>query len=204
MKPAHLEVLVEEPSAEEALKRILPGVLGETSCAIYRYEGKKQLLQRLPQRLRGYARWLPPQYRILVLVDRDDDDCQELKARLEAAALSAGLTTRSRRGDSGQVVTRIAVEELEAWFFGDWDAVRAAYPRVKPNVPARQPYRDPDAIQGGTWEALERILKKAGYFRTGLRKIEAARAIATHMEPHRNRSASFRTFLEVLEDFAES
>jgi hypothetical protein len=37
-------------------------------------------------------------------------------------------------------------------------------------------YRDPDGVLGGTWEALERILKRAGYFKTGLRKMECARA----------------------------
>jgi hypothetical protein len=25
------------------------------------------------------------------------------------------------------VVNRLAIEELEAWYFGDWEAVRAAY-----------------------------------------------------------------------------
>lgn len=35
-------------------------------------------------------------------------------------------------------------------------------------------------------------MKKAGYFETGLRKIECARTIAQHMEPARNTSPSFQ------------
>ena len=59
---------------------------------------------------------------------------------------------------------RIVMEELEAWNFGDWEAVRAAYPRVSKGVPRQVGYRDPDAIAGRTWEAFERIMKRSGYF----------------------------------------
>ena len=89
------------------------------------------------------------------------------------------------------------IEELEAWYFGDWQAVRRAFPRVSPTVPDRRGYRDPDAI-AGTWEAFERILQRHGYFRGGLRKTEAARVIAAHMDPARNRSKSFAVFHRTL------
>ncbi len=95
-------------------------------------------------------------------------------------------------------MNRLAIEELEAWFFGDWDAVRAAYPRVSKVIPNQANYRDPDAIKGGTWEAFERVLQRAEYFQTGLRKIEAARAVAGHWQPDSNRSRSFRVFRDVL------
>ena len=90
------------------------------------------------------------------------------------------------------------IEELEAWYFGDWEAVRAAYPRLKPTVPRPARYRVPDAIKGGTWEAFERIMQRHGYFETGLRKIEAARAVAARMEVDRNRSLSFVRFHEII------
>jgi hypothetical protein len=98
------------------------------------------------------------------------------------------------------VAIRLAIEELEAWYFGDWDAVRAAYPRVPDTIPNQANYRDPDAIAGGTWEAFERVLKRAGYFQTGLRKIEAARAISEHWQLEGNRSHSFRVFVKVLQE----
>ena len=59
-------------------------------------------------------------------------------------------------------------------------------------------FRDPDAIPGGTWEAFERILKRAGYFPTGLRKIEAARSIAPHVDPWASRSNSFARFRDAV------
>ena len=58
------------------------------------------------------------------------------------------------------------------------------------------------AIQGGTWEAFERILKRHGYFSTGLRKSKAARAVGAHFEPSRSRSRSFTNFHEAITDTA--
>ena len=78
--------------------------------------------------------------------------------------LLGNLENRLKR----QLVNRVVIEELEAWYFGDWEAVRSAYPRVSPTVPNQSRYRNPDSVQGGTWEAFERILKGHGYFRTGL------------------------------------
>lgn len=185
---------------EVALRAILPKLLGQITFDVYRHQCKEELLERLPERMRGYKGWLPPTFRVVVLVDRDDDDCKELKAKLEQGARGAGLVTRStaKRGARPQVVNRIVVEELEAWFFGDWDAVRSVYPRVSPTIPTQAKYREPDAVRGGTGEAFERVLQEAGYFKGGLRKMEAARAIAPHMIPDRNTSKSFRVFLQAL------
>jgi hypothetical protein len=199
MAVEHLEVMVEEPSMEAALERILPKIVGDLSFAIYPHQCKGELLQRLPERLQGYSSWLPPTWRILVVVDRDDDDCGQLKMRLEKIVTKAGLGPRAHGREKVCAVTnRIAIEELEAWYFGDWEAVRAAYPRVSQTIPAQAKYRDPDAIGGGTWEALERVLQGAGYFKGGLRKIEAARTIAAEMDPERNRSRSFQTLRRAL------
>ena len=204
MRVRHVEFLVEEPSMEAALRLLAPKILGDLSFQVYSYQCKDDLLTKLPQRLRGYAQWLPQDARIVVVVDRDSDDCHRLKVRLERSAREAGLRTRTSAGSTGfyTVVNRLAIEELEAWYFGDWEAVRAAYPRVSDKVPGRAPYRDPDAIRGGTWEAFEGLLQRAGYFKGGLRKIEAARAIAQHWEPARNTSTSFRVLRDVLQEMA--
>lgn len=195
-----LYVLVEEPSMEEALQRLLPKMLSPGVCAeIRQFQCKDDLLKQLPQRLMGYAQWLPDTAKVMVIVDRDDDDCNRLKEKLEQMAHQAGLGTRQRPVQGQfQVINRIAIEELEAWFFGDWDAVRVAYPKVDSTVPKKAGYRDPDAVKGGTWEAMERELQKKGYFRQGLRKLELARSVASHMDPARNRSQSFCCFRNAL------
>ena len=107
----HVEILVEEPSMETALRLLLPGVIGDLSYNIYPYQGKQDLLARLPERLRGYHKFIPADWRIVVLLDCDDEDCRELKERMEKAALDAGLKTKSSvRGGSYAVVNRLAME----------------------------------------------------------------------------------------------
>ncbi len=203
MTVEHVEFLVEELSMEIFLRGILPRVLGDVSFDVYPSQCKEDLLERLPERLQGYAGWLPDSWRLVIMVDRDYDDCRDLKRRLENMAGEAGLLTRTEAVDQPySIVNRIVIEELEAWYFGDWEAVRQAYPRVPRTVPMQAKYRDPDSILGGTWEAFERVLKRAGYFDGGLRKIEAAKMISRYSEPSRNRSRSFSVFHSALVEMA--
>ncbi len=202
MPVAHLELLVEEPSMEAFLRSLLPRLLPQDrTFEVHPFQGKSDLLGKLGSRLRGYAAWLPADWRIVVVVDRDDQDCRELKRQLESIARGAGLRTRSHSGNAPwQLVNRIAIEELEAWYFGDWAAVRSAYPRASANVPRRQGFRDPDAIAGGTWEAFERVMQAHGYFKGGLLKIEAARAIGAHIDSARSSSHSLRAFSAAISE----
>jgi Domain of unknown function (DUF4276) len=198
MSIAHWEVLVEEASMEQLLRVLMPRMVGRATFAIHAHQGKHHLMARLSARLRGYARWLPAEACVLVVVDRDDQDCHALKRRLDGAAAGIRWVTGGPVSGAVRVLNRIAIEELEAWYFGDWAAVRAAYPGVAGNLPRQRGYRDPDLIQGGTWEAFERVLQRAGYFSGGLRKIEAAQTIAKHMDPARNTSPSFRALRDAL------
>lgn len=190
---------------EAFLRAFLPKLLGDQQFNIYPFQDKGQLLTRLPNRLKGYAKWIPEGHRIVVIVDQDDEACDQLKAQLEQMASDAALFTRSRRDSNNvfTVINRIAIEELEAWYFGDWEAVRRAYPRVSATVPQQAAYRDPDAIRGGTWERFEQLLQRSGYFKSGLRKIEAAQAIGIHVEPARNRSRSFQHLRDALLELTE-
>ena len=197
----YLEFLLEEPSAEAVLRTILPKILsGNISYDFFVFKGKEHLLKNLPERLKTYRQWISDDWRIFVLIDEDRKDCHELKAKLEQAAHEAGFVTKSSAAENEdfQVVNRLAIEELEAWFFGDVEALHAAYPRVSQNLQYQERYRDPDAIQGGTYEALERLLIRQNYFRERIPKPTVAQNIAQHMEPSRNRSKNFQVFVEGL------
>jgi hypothetical protein len=191
----HFEFLLEEETAEKVLDNLLPHIVtGEHTYRCIRFQGKKDLLKNLPKELKGYARWIPNDYRIVVLLDRDRDDCIQLKSQLNQMAIDAGLIIKSPQNNNVfQVINRIAIEEIEAWFFGDADAMRAAYPRLSKNFETKATYRIPDNISN-TWESMERILQRSGYFKTGLRKTEAAYEISKNMHPLKNRSKSFQIF----------
>jgi len=197
-----IDFLVEEPSMEVFLAALLQRRQSGLQYAIHVFQGKRDLLRKLPSRLTAYSRWLGSAQRIVVIVDCDQDDCHVLKARLEDMALGAGLATRShpRADGSFSVVDRIAVEELEAWYLGDPEALRAAFPRLPENLCSGARFRNPDAILGGTWEALERLLRQHGYYQGGLAKMDLARRVAPHIDWTRNRSRSFQSFRQALDE----
>lgn len=201
----HFEVLVEEISAETALRALLPEILGPMhTFQIRSHRGKPDLLAKLPDRLKGYRSWIPDHYRLVILIDEDRENCHLLKDRLESLAADAGFRTRSCRAADGSfiVLNRIAVEELEAWLLGDPEALRIAFPKLPRAFHEKARYRLPDAVKGGTWEALEALLQQSGYYPAGLAKIETARRVAEHMDPDRNRSPSFCQFRDALREMA--
>lgn len=167
---------------EAALELILPKILREgVRIEIRQFQCKDELLKRLPQRLNGYAKWLPESSRILVLVDRDGDDCVVLKQKLEVIAATARLGTKtSPLNGRVHVINRIAIEELEAWFFGDWKAVRQAYGRMDKNTPAKAPYRNPAQFQGEPGKrSKEKCKKEATSIRDSERSNSPAQSPVT-------------------------
>ena len=201
----HVEFLLEEPSAEALLEALVPRLLGpEVTFALHPFQGKHDLMAKLPARLRAYPTWLPHVYGdawcIVVLRDEDREDCRAVKREMERIASDAGLVTRTavREGAPSpfRVVNRIAIEEIEAWYFGDVDALHTVFPEVPITLAAREGFRNPDAIGGGTAEALERLL--ATRYPTGLPKREVARIVGPHLAPERNRSGSFCCFRDAL------
>jgi hypothetical protein len=197
-----IEFLVEEPSAEEALKHLLPRLIKQRAqWKLINLGSKYKLLKALPQRLAAYRQRIAAgeNLRVVVLVDRDNDDCAALKVQLEDAARRSSLATKSDPDIDGQfyVVNRIVIEELESWFIGDPAALRQAFTSL-PRIDERSGiFRTPD--NGGTWEALHRFLKRHGIYKSSYPKIDAARRIAPNLDPQANRSPSFRIFVQGVE-----
>lgn len=197
----HFEFLVEEPSIEAALNNMLPYILpSSVTYAIRVFQGKQDLLKKLPVHLSGYKRWIPEDYRIVILVDRDNDDCLRLKRKLEEIALEAQFTTKSSvpRFDSFQVLNRIVIEELESWFFGNRRAIKTAYPKISNNFVNKPRIINPDDISD-PWKKLEKVLQRYRYYPQGMPKIEVAQNISLHMDPERNCSPSFQVFRRGLD-----
>jgi len=196
-----LDIFVEEPSAEAFLRAMLPRRFpAGRSFKVLPHQGKDDLLAKLESRLTVYAGGGLQDRRVVVLVDRDADDCHALKRRLESIVAKTRLATRTQNNTRWRVATRIAIEELEAWYFGEWSAVQKVYRGAK--LSKAESARNPDFVAGGTWEQLERVLQRAGYFKGGLRKIELARNIGAHFDPDRCTSRSFRRFYEAVMEAA--
>lgn len=64
---------------EAALLELVPKMVPDHSFELHPHRGKPDLLRKLEGRLRGYARWNVPNVRVVVVIDRDADDCHALK-----------------------------------------------------------------------------------------------------------------------------
>lgn len=207
----HFEVLTEDQSGGIAVDILLKRILGENrkehSWKIIPYKGlgrippamrgtvdpnKRILLDRLPTILQGYGRSLGGESAVVVVVDLDRRDCLEFKRELVAIWNSCNPRPVT--------LFRIAIEETEAWLLGDREAIMAAYPRAKTSVLDKY---EQDSICG-TWEVLADAVQRGGakylikrrYRETGAAKCEWARKITPHMVLERNRSPSFRAFVD--------
>jgi hypothetical protein len=82
----------------------------------------------LPKVLRGYGK-TPGIDAVVVVLDTDKRDCAAFLTELKAAAAACN--------PAPDTLFRLAIEEIEAWYFGDQAALLAAYPRAKMDVLGR-------------------------------------------------------------------
>ena len=198
-----IHVLVEGPSETALLrpwlKRFQPG----HSHHIVEHQGKgslpkdpaappnpvrRGLLDQLPAKLRAYGATLDPRTdRVLVLVDADDDDCVALKRSM--AELLAVHDSRP------MAMFRIAVEEVEAFYLGDVEAIRGAFGRVR-----RTQYNSyqQDSIVG-TWEAFQAVIAAKYVDKVGWAQRMGQTLGTEFSGPRCNRSPSFVQFCRALQ-----
>ncbi|HJK97010.1 MAG TPA: DUF4276 family protein [Polyangiaceae bacterium LLY-WYZ-14_1] len=173
-----LVFLLEEPSARELLRPLLPKLIpSSVRTQFIVFEGKQDLERKLVRRIRGY---LTPETHFVVVRDQDAGDCLEVKRRLVELVTAAG------RPDT---LVRIACRELESWVLGDLFAVGEAYgvPKLA-DLQQRRSYRDPDRIVRPV-EELKRHVR-------GYQKLDGARRVAPFLRPQHNTSRSFRAFCQ--------
>ena len=115
-----LVFLLEEKSTQKFLMNFLPELGFRKGEYLFPkiYQGKQDLLENFIRELRG---WGVPGIRFIMLVDKDGDECRELKARILAKA------EKKCRKQFEQLRVRILCRELEAWYLGDLAALRSVY-----------------------------------------------------------------------------
>jgi hypothetical protein len=121
------------------------------------------------------------------VLDADRRNCVDFLAELKALAAACNPAPNT--------LFRIAIEEMEAWYFGDRQALTTAYPKAKTEVLNR--YAQDNVC--GTWELLadaiypggSTAIQKAGWPLPGQVKCEWAEKIGPLLDPERNDSPSF-------------
>jgi hypothetical protein len=194
-----------EGRADEAfLKEWLPRLLPAHPFIVLPHQGKgrlstnptkkpdprqRGLLDQLPAKLRAYGKSLNSDAdRVVVLVDLDDQNCCDLKHRLNRLLRHCH--------PKPAVLFRIAIEETEAFFLGDSAAVKKAFPQAKVGKIRRY---EQDSICG-TWEFLQNVIGDRGGSED---KVAWAEAIGRHLTTEwkgrkANNSPSFCIFCKGL------
>lgn len=212
----HLEILTEDSSTARLMEHLLPKLIGPYSephtWQIHSYAGighiprdlgkvaaprTRMLLNELPRLLRGYVK-TPGIDAVVVVMDADRRECQALLSDLRSLAASCNA--------DHLVMFRLAIEETEAWFFGDQSALVSAYPNAK--LPTLASYVQDSVC--GTWELLADAIhpggvksaKKAGWPIIGQIKHEWANRIGPFMDPESNQSPSFAKLRDGLRRLA--
>lgn len=206
----HLEVLVEDASGGKLLEALMPKLLahngGHHTYRIHSYKGigripknlgkvgdpsKRILLDQIPRLLRGYGK-TPGIDAVMIVLDSDRRDCRVFVEELREMANNCNPAPTN--------MFRLAIEEVEAWYFGDNKALMEAYPRAKNEV--LKQYKQ-DSICD-TWELLadavypggSKAVKDAGWPLPGQIKYEWAEKIGPLLDLDRNVSPSFSKLKE--------
>jgi hypothetical protein len=175
---SELVFLLEEASAEEMLKGLLPRLLPTgVNVRFITFEGKSDLENNLVRRLRGY---LVPNAQFVVLRDKDSGDCKAIKARLVEKCITANRPN---------ALIRIACHELENWYLADLAAVERAL--EIPNLSSKQgqvKFLTPDNLANAVQE-LDRLTNHQ------YQKISGSRDIGPYLDLDNTRSHSFAVFI---------
>ncbi|MCX6580972.1 MAG: hypothetical protein NT166_12410 [Candidatus Aminicenantes bacterium] len=211
----HFEILVEDQSGKKALDILVPRIIGDNhTFKVYSYKGigriprnmkntanadNRILLENLPKLLKGYGRTFhgysknqKDSYQaVLILVCDLDEKClKDFRQDLFGILNSCN--------PKPEIYFCIAIEEGEAWFLGDLNAINNAYPKAKATI--LNSYEN-DSICG-TWEKLADAvypggsskLSEKGWQGIGAEKSKWAETIAPKMDIMNNNSPSFRYF----------
>lgn len=206
----HFEFLTEDKSSGKAMDILIPKMLGNgITYKIHTYKGigripkgmspkndanKRFLLDQLPRLLRGYGK-TPECGIIVVICDLDNRDKRQFLSELNGV-----LNTCNPKP---QTLFCISVEEFEAWYLGDLEAIQKAYPHAKKLF--LNNYVN-DSICG-TWELLadavykggHTALSKKGWQEVGKQKSVWAVTISPYMNVNENTSPSFKDMYTQLQ-----
>ncbi len=159
-------------------------------------------MHNLPSKLRAYGEEGRDDVVVVVSVDLDNrQDCMAFKSELTDLLRYCDKKPKS--------LFRIAIEELEAWFFGDPPALKKVYSKMHQSV--LDGYTQDS--QCGTWERLADAIYPGGLnalgqqhgkrsVRTLEQKMVWAKEICPHMDIENNQSPSFRCFRDGIRQMA--
>lgn len=176
-----LVFFLEEPSAEEMLKGILPKILPDRVVPRFIvFEGKHHLEKQLGRRMKL---WRAPNSRFLVMRDQDSGDCRVIKQN---------LLDKCKAAHRPKTIVRIACHELESFFIGDLRAVEKGLEiNGLSKFQNKRKFREPDSLFNPARELM-------GLTENCYQKVSGSRAIGRYLDLENNRSHSFNVLVKAI------
>ncbi|KAF1078133.1 DUF4276 family protein [Methanogenium sp. MK-MG] len=179
-----LVFFLEEPSAREMLKGVLPSIIpDEIQVRYIEFQGKQDLEKQLVKKLRG---WKTPDTFFVIMRDQDNGNCMEIKQN---------LLQKCRDAHQDNTLVWIACTELETFYLGDLLAVEQGL-----NIPGLskkqhdRKFQNPDQLMSPS-EDLRKITKDK------YQKMSGSRAIGPHLRSDgSNLSCSFNVLMRGIRD----
>jgi hypothetical protein len=167
------------------LDGLLPRIFPNLIFLCIPHEGKNDLQKSIPRKLRA---WREPGVRFVIVQDNDSRDCKTLKRK---------LIKLCREGDRNDSLVRIACQELEAWYFGEPEALANAYqkPRLI-NELGQSRFQNSDEINQPSQQLREIIPE--------FQKKSGARLMSGLLSRENNTSHSFQIFLAGIQRIYDS
>jgi hypothetical protein len=188
--PGKIVFLREESSMkaflDTLLPRLFPGWIDGQDFQCVPHEGKSDLDKSIPRKL---SAWREPDVRFVIVRDKDNADCSEVKS---------GLRERCARSGRGETLIRLVCQELESWYLGDLEALDKAFDSRLDTHRYRKRFANPDTLRKPSVE-IERLIP-AFQKRSGARKMGQC----LNLQSQKNRSRSFQVFVAGVQNLANA
>lgn len=173
-----LVFFLEELSMKRFLDEFLPRYSPALQFLCIPHEGKSDLEKSLPRKLRA---WNSPEDQFIVLRDSDGARPGDIEARLLQLCVDAGKPATP---------IRVAYQELEAWYLGDFAGLESAYGVDLSSQKNKSMFRNPDTL-GSPSSLVKKLVPE-------FQKVDGARRIGKVINNVGNKSISFRDFCGAL------
>lgn len=176
-------VLLEEDSARIVVEALAVKLgIDDARLVAIPHQGLADLKKSIRNKLSNWRSHSLP--RFVILRDNDQAACKVSKGEI-LDLIPPHTVDRAK--------VRVVMQELEAWYFGDLQAIEAAGLIKNGAQYARKAkFRNPDAIQNPKKELRKLIVPYPG-------QTDMARRFVKHMDVGRNSSTSFRHFCAALQ-----
>ena len=176
-------ILVEEDSAKIILDELCQRFFPDAGFIVIPHNGKHALRKSIEKKLK--TPWLP-KTRFIILHDKDDDDCRQLKSKL------LNLIPAAKHPNCK---VRIVMSELETWYLSDLDALVESgllTSKRKEQLQNDSKFRAIEKLENAKQEFYKLINVQT------LQQRTLARKIAPYINPDRSSSTSFKLLRETL------